>query len=183
MQLTQDQFRAVVVKHQSMVYSIALRLLLDPSTAEEVAQDVFVELHGRLARIDSEEHLVSWLRRVAVHRATDARRRRHLRPEAASEHRAEPWEEAELQGLLAGWRSTTAPRMTAGLEVRLAQVLESLPIALRTAVVLRYQEEQSPSEIAALLGQPVNTVKSNLQRALALLRRKAATALKEYVRA
>jgi RNA polymerase sigma-70 factor (ECF subfamily) len=47
---------------------------------------------------------------------------------------------------------------------------------------LRYQEEMLPDEMAKLLGQPVATVKSNLQRGLQLLRRKAAVTMKEYVR-
>jgi RNA polymerase sigma-70 factor (ECF subfamily) len=171
MQLSQDQFRAIVIEHQSMVYSIALRLLADPPAAEEVAQDVFLELYRALGRIDSTEHLVHWLRRVAVHRSTDYRRRRQLRPEAA----AEPWTEAS--GPLeagAGGHAVAA---------RLEQMLQTLPMPLRTAVVLRYQEDLTPAEIAALLGQPLATIKSNLQRALALLRRKAESVLKEYVRA
>jgi RNA polymerase sigma-70 factor (ECF subfamily) len=53
---------------------------------------------------------------------------------------------------------------------------------MRIAVVLRYQEEMLPDEIAKLLGQPVATVKSNLQRGLKLLRRKAEITMKEYVR-
>jgi len=53
---------------------------------------------------------------------------------------------------------------------------------MRVAIVLRYQEEMSPPEIAELLGQPIATVKSNLQRGLQLLRRKAAITMKEYVR-
>jgi len=48
--------------------------------------------------------------------------------------------------------------------------------------VLRHQEEMLPDEIAELLGQPVATVKSNLQRGLQLMRRKAAVTMKEYVR-
>jgi len=48
--------------------------------------------------------------------------------------------------------------------------------------VLRYQEEMLPDEIAALLQQPVPSVKSNLRRGLELLRRKAETTMKEYVR-
>ena len=52
-----------------------------------------------------------------------------------------------------------------------------------TAVVLRYGEDElSPEEIAALLRQPAATVKSNLARGLALLRRKAPVVLKEFVR-
>jgi RNA polymerase sigma-70 factor (ECF subfamily) len=49
-------------------------------------------------------------------------------------------------------------------------------------LVLRYQEDLTPEEIAATLDAPVATVKSQLQRGLKLLRAKAATHLKEYVR-
>ena len=68
------------------------------------------------------------------------------------------------------------------LEARLEELLGSLPEQMRVAVVLRYQEEMLPDEIAKLLGQPVATVKSNLQRGLKLLRRKAEITMKEYVR-
>jgi len=49
-------------------------------------------------------------------------------------------------------------------------------------VVLRHQEDMLPDEIAELLKQPVATVKSNLQRGLQLMRRKAAVTMKEFVR-
>ena len=62
-----------------MVYSIALRMLGDTGLAEELAQDVFLELHGAMRRMESEEHLRFWLRRVAMCRALDALRRRRSR--------------------------------------------------------------------------------------------------------
>ncbi len=179
MQPSQDEFRKIVIEHQSMVYSIALRLLAEPPAAEEVAQDVFLELHRAFGRIDSTEHLVHWLRRVAVHRATDHRRRRMLRPEAVGNNHTEEWTEVKS----ATTRNDGASPRGQAVETRLEQLLQSLPMPLRTAVVLRYQEGLNPSEISALLDQPLATVKSNLQRALALLRRKAESALKEYVRA
>ena len=70
------EFREIVEAHQSRVFSIAYRVLGDRGTAEEVAQDVFLELYRALDEIASDEHLIAWLRRVAVHRATDALRRR-----------------------------------------------------------------------------------------------------------
>ena len=172
MQADELQFRSWVVEHQSMVYSIALRLVGDTGLAEEVAQDCFVELHRSLARIADTDHLRFWLRRVAVHRATDCCRRRALRPEA----RAEEWmDEREDPG-------QAVPEPSAGFGVRVETLLGSLPEAMRVAIVLRYQEEMQPEEIATLLGQPVASVKSNLQRGLELLRRKANVVLKEYVR-
>jgi RNA polymerase sigma-70 factor (ECF subfamily) len=165
-------FRGLVEQHQSMVFSIALRILGDRGTAEEVAQDVFVELHGSLGRLESEEHARFWLRRVASHRSTDYLRRRLLRPEFM----AEEWTEQH---------DHTAEEHPAGdgaVGMRLEQMLLSLPNGLRAAIVLRYQEDLTPEEIAKALEQPLATVKSNLQRGLQMLRRKAGTMLKEYVR-
>lgn len=78
--------------------------------------------------------------------------------------------------------SDGGPGVGTVLEARLEELLGSLPEQMRVAVVLRYQEEMLPDEIARLLGQPVATVKSNLQRGLKLLRRKAEITMKEYVR-
>lgn len=175
MGMNADQFRRMVEMHGRTVYSIALRIVRDAGTAEEVAQDVFVELHRTADRLESDDHVRFWLRRVAVHRSTDALRRRVRQPETA----AEPWIE-EHHGT--SWGELEG----AGLNTGMAQLLEtavgSLPEAMRVAVVLRYGEEMTPEEISRMLAQPLPTVKSNLQRGLKLLRQKAAVTMKEYVR-
>ncbi len=167
------EFRRLVETHQRMVFSLALRVTGEYGTAEEVAQDAFLELYRAVERLESEDHVRFWLRRVTVHRATDALRRKAVRPEAA----AEEWME-EAHGPEAG----DGAAMNAAVVARLEELLQALPESMRVAVVLRYQEEMSPDEIAKLLGQPVATVKSHLQRGLQLLRRKAAVTMKEYVR-
>jgi RNA polymerase sigma-70 factor (ECF subfamily) len=68
------------------------------------------------------------------------------------------------------------------LGARLEQLLATLPEPQRAALVLRYQEDLTPEEIAATLEAPLATVKSHLQRGLKLLRAKAQSHLKEYVR-
>jgi len=170
MAIGEPEFRRLIETHQRMVFSLALRITGDYSTAEEVAQDVFLALHRDGERLNGEDHIRYWLRRVAVHRATDALRRKSVRPEAT----AEEWlEEQQYDGV--------APSSVA-LQARLEELLRALPEPMRVAVLLRYQEELLPDEIAAVLSQPVGTVKSNLQRGLKLLRRKAAVIMKEYVR-
>jgi len=175
------EFRRLVETHQRMVFSLALRVTGEYGTAEEVAQDAFLELYRALGgpevRLESEDHVRFWLRRVTVHRATDALRRRAVRPEAAAEEFLEEAHGAEVaDGTVSG------NGMNAAVVARLEELLQGLPEAMRVAVVLRYQEDMSPDEIAKLLGQPVATVKSHLQRGLQLLRRKAAVTMKEYVR-
>jgi RNA polymerase sigma-70 factor (ECF subfamily) len=166
------EFRGVVERHQRMVFSLALRVTGEYGTAEEVAQDVFLELFRSADRLSSDDHVRFWLRKVTVHRATDALRRQAHRPES----HAEEWmDEATAEGDGGAGVGTV-------LEARLEELLGSLPEQMRIAVVLRYQEEMLPDDIAKLLGQPVATVKSNLQRGLKLLRRKAEITMKEYVR-
>jgi len=157
--------------HQRMVFSIALRVTGEYGVAEEVAQDVFLELFRGGEKLESADHTKFWLRRVTVNKATDSLRRRKLRPEAA----AEEWMEDQ-------YVPADGAKLDAGIAARLEELLMTLPEPMRVAVVLRHQEEMLPDEIASLLGQPVATVKSNLQRGLQLLRRKAAVTMKEYVR-
>jgi RNA polymerase sigma-70 factor (ECF subfamily) len=171
MSMVAEEFRRLVETHQRMVFSIALRVTGEYGVAEEVAQDAFLELYRGGERLESEDHVRFWLRRVTVHRATDALRRRSRQPEAS----AEEWMEEQ-------YTETEAGRLNLALEARLEELLRALPEAMRVAVVLRHQEDMLPDEIAELLGQPVATVKSHLQRGLHLLRRKAAVTMKEYVR-
>src|SRR5580693_8134613 len=65
------EFEKLVDEHQSMVFSLALRMTGDRGLAEEIAQDVFVELDHNLRRIESVDHACFWLRRVAMMRCAD----------------------------------------------------------------------------------------------------------------
>jgi RNA polymerase sigma-70 factor (ECF subfamily) len=171
MAIANDEFRRLIETHQRMVFSIALRVTGDYANAEEVAQDVFLELHRSGDRLDGEDHIRYWLRRVATHRAIDSLRRRAQRPEVD----AEEWVEEQHAG---GGATVSSVQ----LQARLDDLLRTLPEPMRIAVVLRYQEEMLPDEIARMLGQSVASVKSHLHRGLTLLRRKAAVTMKEYVR-
>ena len=152
-----------------MVFSIALRMTGDRGLAEEIAQDVFLELDRHLGKIESAEHACFWLRRVAMNRSTDARRRRTVRG-------VDLWVEMTDE------YSVPATVRESPLSARLEQLLGNLPEPQRAALILRYQEDLSPEEIAATLNAPLATVKSHLQRGLKLLRAKAGNYLREYVR-
>jgi RNA polymerase sigma-70 factor (ECF subfamily) len=142
--------------HQAMVFSLAVHVLGTRTTAEDVAQDVFVDMLRHLPGIASPDHLRFWLRRVTSHRCIDRMRR--------DPHRAEvPGDVLPERGL------QPAPREVF-LEARLRQLVRNLPPRPRMVVTLRYQEDLDPSEIAATLNVPLNTVKSDLRRSVAVLR-------------
>ena len=90
---------------------------------------------------------------------------------------SDQWVEIDENARRAGRRASSP------LGDRIERLLATLPEAQRAAIVLRYQEDLTPEEIAATLGAPLATVKSQLQRGLKLLRAKAESQLKEYIRA
>lgn len=149
-----DAFEALVRRHQRRVYGIAFHALRDEGLAEEVAQDVFVQLHAHLAGLQSGRHLVAWLRRVTSHRVIDAARARR-RP-VALDAVPEPSTDAVVPDPLASQLVHAA--------------LDRLTPQARVIVVLRYMEDLAPTEIAEALGMSINTVKSHLRRGLALMR-------------
>jgi RNA polymerase sigma-70 factor, ECF subfamily len=156
-----------------MVFSIAQRIVHDPSLAEEIAQDVFLDLYGRLASFSSREQVLHWLRRVTVHRSIDQARRKPRRPgDHAAVSFAEPGAAAPEGARETESKIEPETETEPWLPERLRQMIVSLPIVPRTVVVLRYQEGLGPEEIAAVLEMPVSTVRSDLQRALTVLRGK-----------
>jgi RNA polymerase sigma-70 factor (ECF subfamily) len=167
------ELEELIDQHQSMVFSIAWRMTGDRGLAEEIAQDVLLELDRNLTRIASADHARFWLRKVAMHRATDALRRRQ---------RQEPGWEKGLWVELEERHGLVESESDSPLGTRIGALLAELPEPQRAALILRYQEEMSPDEIADTLNSPLATVKSHLQRGLKRLRILASQTLKEYIR-
>lgn len=124
--------------------------------AEDLTQDVFMQLSSNLASIQSSRHLLFWLRQVTTHRAIDQlRRRARLQMTAldddlqicVTEHDADPL-----------------------LQRQLAKLLQELNPTARAVLLLRFQEDLDPTDIARTLDIPVNTVKSHLKRSLDSMR-------------
>jgi len=152
-------FGDLVREHQSMVFSLALHFLRDRALAEEVAQEVFLDLYQNLASIQSAAHLRFWLRKVACHRSIDYGRRQ--RPHVSLDDVPEP---SAPMG--------NDPPPDPLLARTLRSLVASLPHKARMVVVLRFQEELEYHEIAEVMEIPINSVKSCLQRSLAVLRQK-----------
>jgi RNA polymerase sigma-70 factor (ECF subfamily) len=149
-------FASLVRSHQGSVFSIGLRMLQRRDLAEDLAQDVFLQLYRKLESIESLEHLGFWLRRVASNLAIDRLRRMPYTAAQPDDQEFEiPTEDAPQDPLMSR---------------ELLRLLGELPPAPRAVMVLRYQEDRDLAEIATTLDMPVNTVKSHIKRSLTTLR-------------
>lgn len=159
-----DAFDALFVEHEKAVFSIALRFTGRRPDAQELTQDVFMQLHAALGQIVDGQHLRRWLLRAVTHRCLDRLRNERRRPQLV------PIETLDRESEPAAPETGADPMARA----RLRQLLLELSAEARAVVLLRYQEDLDPPEIATLLDMPVNTVKSHLRRSLEWLRAQCA---------
>jgi len=151
-----------VAQYGKSVYRFAFARTRDAQIAADVCQQVFLEAYRDLDRYANRSSLQSWLFGIARHRCIDAARtsRRwnvRFKNDEPVEHAADPTLECELD------RNR--------LQRILSESLARLTPAAREAVVLRYQDELSYGEVAAIVGDSESTVEQRVRRALPLLRK------------
>jgi RNA polymerase sigma-70 factor (ECF subfamily) len=149
-------FAARVAETQRRVFQVAYSILADPADAEEVAQEAFLRAHRRFSSLRDPARFRAWVGRIAVRLALNRHRarRRQLNRETA-------WYVSRPQPVADGARAA-ADRLF--LE-RLRTEIDRLPDKLRVVVLLAGVDSMEASEVAAVLGIPVGTVRSRLHRA------------------
>jgi RNA polymerase sigma-70 factor (ECF subfamily) len=146
-------------RYGSVVYSVALRVLGDTGSAEDVLQEVFMQLWRNPNAFDSSRgNLAPWLAVIARNRAIDSIRKRHPETDVADVVISV---EPDMAGV--------AERARAMEKVRGA--LSSMPAAQRNALEMAYFEGLTHSEIAAKTGEPLGTIKTRIRSGLLSLRK------------
>jgi len=150
-------------RHAGRVYALALRMLGDPMSAEEITQDVFFKLWSRAhSYLASRGSFSTWLLSITRHAAIDRLRLDRRRPSLDQEQDPdETWAELpdeESTSEEARWRA-------------LYFAVRALPREQRQVIELAYYQGLSHSQIAEVLGWPVGTVKTRLRVGMEQLRR------------
>ncbi len=149
-------------RYSNVVYGVALRVLQDAAAAEDVLQDIFLQLWRKPDAFDSSRgSLAAWLAVIARHRSIDRLRQR--RPETDLE------DVVIASGI--DVRDETERSLLIG-KVRTA--LNEMSADQRKALELAYFEGLTHSEIAEKTGEPLGTIKTRIRSGLQLLRAKFA---------
>ena len=162
--VTAVTFEDVVREHQDAVYGAALRILGDREGALDAANQTFMKAYRSRGSYDPSRPIKHWLLRIAVNEAiTIGRARTRERARHAPEAEA-----VELPDRAAPPEAEVLERESRdGIRAAVAQ----LPLLYREVIVLRYFNELSVDEVAALLGRPSTTVGVQLLRGRQLLRK------------
>lgn len=167
-------FEALLTRYQHRLYRYLLRLVREPSLADDLYQQTWLRVVERARQYDARRSFEAWLFAVAHNLAVDTLRR--YRPESLDE--PVEWHEGETRGeqIAGGGPSALERVMQLERSARLARALEQMPMIYREVLSLRFEEELKLEEIAAVLDAPLSTVKTRLRRGLEALRRMLAGA-------
>ena len=165
-----EAFDLLFEKHRQPLYSFLLRMLGDRSAAEDLFQDVFIQVVRAAGRYEATARFSTWLFKIATNRCLN-----HLK--SASHRHSRKTISLHADAGLADQLDSPDPQPGEQAQDReladiLHRVVQDLPDAQKAAFLLRETQGRPYDEIAEVLGQPLGTVKTNLHRARQTVRQK-----------
>ena len=155
-------FEELYERHNRRVYSLCLRMTQNVSEAEDLAQEVFIQLFRKIGSFRGDSAFTTWLHRLTINQVLMHFRKRSVRDERTTEEGELP-EQAVV--------GTENPRQMPVVDrIALDRAIGQLPIGYRTVFVLHDVEGYEHEEIARMLGCAVGTSKSQLHKARMKLR-------------
>lgn len=157
-------FESLVARHQRLVWHLVNRLLRHTEDTRDVCQEAFLRVYRELRRFRFESQLSTWIGRIAWHAALRHLERRPLPVVALGDDDAladEVPDEFDLEASCANEQLLT----------RVLEAIDALPPLKRAVLSLHYLDDLAVSEIAIIVDRPEGTVKSELLRARAQVRR------------
>ena len=149
-------------RHFRRVYALCLRMLGNPTEAEDLTQETFIQLFRKIGSFRGESAFTTWLHRMTVNQVLMYFRRGKSRPEATTEEGETP------QQIVLGTENPNA--MPIVDRIALENAITKLPAGYRTVFVLHDVEGHEHREIAQMLGISEGTSKSQLHKARLKLR-------------
>lgn len=154
----EEAFSALFENYKNLVYRIAYLTLGNSADAEDILQEVFLQVHRSLANYDSTRSaFATWLNRITVNKCLNSRRRRRFFIQSLE----------ELPDDVIG-EPIISEEQCVEIEL-LKSALNRLSKKLRVVLILRHFLDLSYAEIAEILNLPLGTVKSRLNLALRTL--------------
>lgn len=173
-------FKQLVEKYQQLVVNTCFGLVHNNEDAEDIAQDVFIEVHRSISNFRADSKISTWLYRIAVNRSLNFIRDNKRRKMAQSIEDAFSLGKEKLTNIYPG--QTESPDAEFENSERadiLHKAIDSLPKNQRVAFTLNKYDDLSYKEIAAVMETSISSVESLIHRAKKNLQKKLYTCYKK----
>jgi len=181
---TQDQrkerFERDALAYLDQLYGAALRMTRNPADAEDVVQETYAKAYSSFHQFQPGTNLKAWLYRILTNTYINTYRKSQRQPQTSGGEDVEDWQLARAEShTSSGLRSAEMDALDSIPDSAVTEALDSLSPEFREAVVLADIEGFAYKEIAEIMGTPIGTVMSRLNRGRAQLRKKLAEHARE----
>ena len=163
-----DSFNVLVLAYQDIAYTVAYRIMGEPHSAADAAQEAFISAYQKLHQFRGDS-FKPWLMRIVTNACYDELRRRQRRPATSLDALSDVQPAAGLQ-LHSPQENPEQHAQRSELNNAIQDCINDLPDDQRVIAVLSDVESYAYQEIADITGLPLGTVKSRLSRARSRLR-------------
>jgi len=160
-------FAEIVKIYLQPIYNFVYRFVNDRDTADDITQETFVKAWKNLQRFDKNKNFKTWLFTIAKNTTFDwLKRKKEIPFSSFKNDEGESW----LENISSDEILPDEILERENIAEELEEILSKLPPHYRAVLFLRYKENFSLHEIAEILGEPYNTIKSRHQRGLGKLK-------------
>ena len=170
---SQREFEEQAIPFMDQLYAAAMRMTRNPADAADLVQETFVKAYGSWATFSQGTNLKAWLYRILTNTYINSYRKAQRAPQISDGEQIEDWQLARAESHTStGLRSAEVEALESMPDSIVTEALNGLSDDFRMAVLLADVEGFSYKEIAEIMGTPIGTVMSRLNRGRGQLRDK-----------
>ncbi len=156
-------YREIVSRYKDRVYAVALKISHHPKDAEDITQDVFLQVYHSLANYHFDSSLSTWIYKISVNKGLDWKRKNKMKKKESL------YEEDQIYSISDDTEPTLLKKER---NMKLQQILQTIPEIYQSVLLLYYYEHLTYLEIAQRLDITSKTVESRLYRAKKMMKKK-----------
>jgi len=165
-------FMKLYKMYEKYLYSLCFNYVQNPHDALDMVQEIYIKIFKNINKFDTDMPFHPWIRKISVNTCLNFTRTIKNNVISMNANINDTEDEIPLEDTFASKENVLEEIINSETKTIIKRYLNEMPEEYRMVILLRYYEELSYNEIAEIIGKPLGTIKTEIYRAKAILRKK-----------